>query len=65
MAERDAQVVRLGNEEPARARPAAQGAARRPLDPELEQALGVLSAAGLEPKVLAVRPNRGGVSRAS
>ena len=66
-AERDAQVVRLGKEEAGRSSPAPRGASasRRPLDPELERALGLLTAAGLDPRVLAVHPNRRGVSRAS
>jgi hypothetical protein len=60
-AERDARVVRLDGDESARSRPKS----RRPLDAELQRALGTLAAAGLEPMVLAVRPNRRGVSRAS
>jgi hypothetical protein len=60
MAERNARVVRLDGDEGARSRP------RSPrLDPELERALDTIAAAGLGPKVLAVRPNRRGVSRAS
>jgi len=60
-AERDARVVRLdGDDGPRpRSRPV------RPLDPELERALGAIAAAGLDPRMLAVRPNRRGVSRAS
>jgi hypothetical protein len=74
MAEREAQVVRLGGggEEAARSTAASTAGtptpASRPLDPELERALTTLIAAGLRPKVLAVRPNRRdqrGVSRAS
>lgn len=68
MAEREAQVVRLGGEEAAsskRASTAATATARQPLDPELERVLATLAAAGLDPKVLVVRPNRRGVSRAS
>ena len=68
MAEREAQVVRLGGEEaasPERASTAAPATARQPLEPELERALATLAAAGLDPKVLVVRPNRRGVSRAS
>jgi hypothetical protein len=68
MAEREAQVVRLGGEEGARSKPAstaATAAARPPLDPELERALATLVAAGLNPKVVAVRPNRRDVTRAS
>jgi hypothetical protein len=60
-AERDARVVRLGGDEAPRSRPRSL----RPLDPELERALGTIAAAGLDPRVLAVRPNRRGVSRAS
>jgi hypothetical protein len=65
MAERDAQVVRLGGEEAERSKTAPTATSRQPLDPDLERVLGVLTAAGLDPKVLAVRPNRRGVSRAS
>jgi hypothetical protein len=61
MAERDARVMRLNGDENGRSRPRS----RRPLDPDLEQALAVIAAAGLDPKVLAVRENRRGVSRAS
>jgi hypothetical protein len=64
LAEREAQVVRLGGEEAARSA-ASTAATPRPLDADLERALTTLMAAGLQPKVLAVRPNRGGVSRAS
>jgi hypothetical protein len=64
MAEREAQVVRLGGDEGARST-APTAATPRPLDADLEQALATLIAAGLQPKVLAVRPNRRGVSRAS
>jgi hypothetical protein len=59
--ERDARVVRLDGDDSGRSKPKT----RRPLDPELERALSTIAAAGLEPKVLAVRPNRRGVSRAS
>lgn len=65
MAEREAQVVRLGGEEAARSKAAPTSASRPRLDPELERALATLVAAGLDPKVVAVRPNRGRVSRAS
>jgi hypothetical protein len=61
IAERNARVVRLGGDEGGRSRPRPL----RPLDPELERALDTIASAGLDPKVLAVRPNRGGVSRAS
>jgi hypothetical protein len=64
LAEREAQVVRLGGEEAARSA-ASTAATPRPLDADLERALTTLMAAGLQPKVLAVRPNQGGVSRAS
>jgi hypothetical protein len=64
LAEREAQVVRLGGEEAARST-ASTAATPRPLDADLERALTTLIAAGLQPKVLAVRPNRDGVSRAS
>jgi hypothetical protein len=67
MAERDATVVRLGGAEPAGTRTpsASTPAPRQPLDPELERVFGALEAAGLQPKLVAVRPNRGRVSRAS
>jgi hypothetical protein len=65
MAERKAQVVRLGGDDAARSAAAAAAATSQPLDPDLERALTTLIAAGLQPKVLAVRPNRRGVSRAS
>jgi hypothetical protein len=68
MAEREAQVVRLGGEEGASSKPAftaSTAAVQPPLDPELEQALATLVAAGLNPTVVAVRPNRRGVRRAS
>ncbi|HZD73522.1 MAG TPA: hypothetical protein VE776_06495 [Actinomycetota bacterium] len=61
MAERDARVVRLDGDEGPRSRPRSP----RPLDSELERALGAIAAAGLDPTVLALRPNRRGVSRAS
>jgi hypothetical protein len=64
MAEREAQVVRLGGEEAARPK-ASTAATPRPLDADLEQALATLIAAGLQPKVLAVRPNQRGISQAS
>jgi hypothetical protein len=60
-AERDATVMRLDSDDSARSRPRS----RRPLEPELERVLGNLAAAGLEPTVLTVRPNRRGVPRAS
>jgi hypothetical protein len=56
-AERDATVMRLDSDNKPRS--------RRALEPELERALGTLIAAGLEPMVLTVRPNRRGVPRAS
>jgi hypothetical protein len=67
MAERDAQVVRLGGDEPGGTRvPSAPAPApRQRLDPELERVFGALEAAGLRPKLVAVRPNRGRVFRAS
>lgn len=69
IAEREAQVVRLGGEEAAtRSQPASTApkpAAPLPLDPDLERALATLVAAGLNPEVIEVRPNRRGVSRAS
>jgi len=61
IAERDARVMRLGGDEGERPRLGS----RRPLDPELERALSTIAAAGLQPTVLAVRPNRRGVPRAS
>jgi hypothetical protein len=65
MAEREAQVVRLGGEEGTRPS-ASTSATSKPLDADLEQALATLIAAGLRPKVLTVRPNQQrGVSRAS
>jgi hypothetical protein len=65
LAEREAQVVRLGSEEAAPSKAASTAATRRPLDPDLERALAALVAAGLHPKVVAVRANRRGVPRAS
>jgi hypothetical protein len=67
MAERDAQVVRLGGGDATASKvPAAPtSTSRQRLDPELERVFGALEAAGLRPKLVAVRPNRGRVSRAS
>jgi hypothetical protein len=65
MAVREAQVVRLGGEEAARSNATPTPADQQPLDPELERVLATLVAAGLDPKVMAVRPNRGRVPRAS
>ncbi len=65
LAEREAQVVRLGGEEAARSKAPSTVTARQPLDPELQRALATLVAAGLKPKVVAVRPNRRRVPRAS
>ena len=65
MAEREAQVVRLGGDEAARSKSASTAVTQRQLDPDLERALATLAAAGLKPTVVAVRPNRPGVSRAS
>jgi hypothetical protein len=64
-AEREAQVVRLGGEDAADAKAASTAATQRPLDPDLDRALATLIAAGLHPKLLAVRPNQRRVSRAS
>jgi hypothetical protein len=66
MAERDAQVVRLGGDEVgAKAPSTSTPTPRQRLDPELERVFGALEAAGLRPKLIGVRPNRGRVSRAS
>jgi hypothetical protein len=66
MAEREALVVRLGGGEDERQTAASTATpAPRPLDADLERALAALAAAGLDPTVLSVRPNDGGVSRAS
>jgi hypothetical protein len=67
MAERDAQVVRLGGGEPASGTtaPAPAPTSRQRLDPELQRVFGALEAAGLRPELVAVRANRGRVSRAS
>ena len=55
LGERDARVVRLGND---------AGRAAADLEPDLRQALDTLAAHGLEPQVVAVR-RRGGAARAS
>jgi hypothetical protein len=80
MAEREAQVVQLGGggggggdeaarstaaSTPGASTPGASTPASRPLDQDLERALTTLIAAGLRPKVLAVRLNRRDISRAS
>jgi hypothetical protein len=66
MAEREALVVRLGGGDDERQTAASTATpAARPLDADLERALAVLTAAGLDPTVLSVRPNDRGVSRAS
>jgi hypothetical protein len=65
MAEREALVVRLGGGDEAERPTAASTATPRPLDADLERALATLAAAGLQPTVVTVRPNRRGVSRAS
>lgn len=59
MAEREAQVVRLGGDDAARstARTAPTAPTPRPLDADLQQALTTLIAAGLHPKVLTIRPH--------
>jgi hypothetical protein len=59
--ERGARVMRLDGDPAERTGPTP----RRPLDPDLAAALGSLVGAGLDPRVLAVAPNRRGVQRAS
>jgi hypothetical protein len=54
LGERDARVVRLGGD---------SGPAAADLEPDLRRALETLTAHGLEPRVVALRP--GGTARAS